>query len=114
MASLDDILTAQKNGVIAINAYVSSLNFHAGQTQSLEMSTTTTLKTKAGWIANVAVIVAGSTSGFIYDTLNSANLTGTRIYLIPNVVGVYVVNLPTNNGIVVVPGTGQIVSLGFS
>jgi hypothetical protein len=114
MASLDDILTTQKNGVIAINAYVTAINFHAGQSQSREIAATTVVKTSSGWVANISVIVAGSAVGYIYDTNNSGTLTGNRIYTIPNTVGTYTVNMPTNNGITIVPGTGQTVAIGYS
>ena len=114
MASIDDIMSVQKNGVVAITSYVNSINFHAGKTQSLEISLSTALKSSSGWVANISVVVAGSAVGYIYDTNSSTNLTGNRIYTIPNTVGMFVVNLPTNSGIVVIPGTGQIVALGYS
>lgn len=114
MAAPDDFLTAQKNGVIAINAYTEAANFHAGKQSSSEISTTTVLKTSAGWVAMVSVILAGSTPGYIYDTNTASNLTGMRIYQIPNVAGIYPVMMPIDVGLVVVPGNGQVVAMGFS
>lgn len=114
MAALDDILSVQKNGVLAINAYVAALNFHYGQSQSGEISSTTVLKTSSGWVAQISVIVAGSTVGYIYDTNNVNYITGKRIFTMPNTVGTFSLNMPTGTGITIVPGTGQTVAVSYS
>jgi len=55
MASLDDILTTQKNGVVAINDYVTALNRLAGTNNTKEIAAATTLLVKAssGWLAQL-------------------------------------------------------------
>ena len=118
MASLDDLLTTQKNGVQAINSYVNALNLHAGtnNTKEIAAATTQVIKTTSGWLANISVIVAGSTTGFIYDTNNSSNLTGNRIYAIPSTlaIGVYQIQMPFAAGLTIVTGTGSIVAIGYT
>lgn len=114
MAGLNDILTALQNGVQAVNAYTNSLNFHAGQSMSAEIAAATVVKGSSGWCANISVVVAGSAVGYVYDSNTTASISGKRIFTIPMTVGTYTINLPTNNGIVVVPGSGQTVSLGYS
>lgn len=82
-----------------------------------EVSSTTLLTPKLGWVANVSVIVGGSTTGTIYDatSVNAATAgTGTRIFTIPAAVGVYSVMLPVHTNIVVTPGTNQIVVVSYS
>ena len=117
MASLDDLLSAHKNAVQAINNWGQTTSNLAGVSNSGEISTTTLLTPRSGWVANVSVVVAGSTTGTIYDAPStSAALagTGTRLFTISNTVGVYSVNLPVHNNIVVTPGTGQIVVVSYS
>jgi hypothetical protein len=117
-ASLDDILTTQKNGVQAINAYVNTTNTHAGtnNTKEIAAGTTTVIKPSSGWLATISVIVAGSTTGYIYDTNNSSNLTGNRIYAIPSTlaVGVYQIQVPFATGLTIVTGTASVVSIGYT
>jgi len=118
MASLDDILTTQKNGVVAINDYVTALNRLAGTNNTKEIAAATTLLVKAssGWLATITVIVAGSTTGFIYDTNNTSLLTNNRIYAIPSTlaIGTYQIQIPFSTGLVIVTGTGSVVSLGYT
>lgn len=116
MASLDDILTTQKNGVLAINEYTSTLSRLAGTNNSKEIAASTTqqLKVGKGWLANIAVLVAGSTTGTVYDSSNINSLTGLRIYIIPNTVGITQIQVPFADGLVVTTGTGQIVSVSYT
>ena len=119
MASLDDILTTQKNGVQAINAYVNALNTHAGTNNSKAISAAATqvVKTSSGWLATVSVIAAGSTTGYIYDTnVASGAVSGNAIYAIPSSlgIGVYQIQVPFATGLTIVTGTGSIVSIGYT
>mgnify|MGYP006266555677 CR=1 FL=1 len=116
MASLDDILTTQKNGVVAINSINNATLIHAGTYNSKEIAAATTqvIKTTAGWLANVSVIVAGSTQGYLYDTNSGSTLTGNRIYAIPNTLGVYQIQVPFATGLTIVTGTGSVVSVTYS
>jgi hypothetical protein len=114
-ASLDDILTTQKNGVVGINGVSDTLYNLQGYRNSREISTTTLLQQGDSWVAKVSVIVAGSTTGLIYDapSIQLAGV-GNRIYVIDNQIGIQDVFLPANQGIVVEPGTGMILCVSFS
>ena len=112
MASLDDLLTTQKNGVIAINSYVTSINTRAGFYNSKEVSAASVIKSSSGWLATVSVIVAGSTQGYLYDATSAAS--GSRIYAVPNTLGVYQVQVPFATGLYFSPGTGSIIAVGYS
>ena len=112
MASLDDILTTQKNGVIAINSYANAVNFHAGASNSKELSAGAIIKSSSGWLATVSVIVAGSTQGYLYDATSAAS--GSRIYAVPNTLGIYQIQVPFATGLYFSPGTGSIIAVGYS
>lgn len=113
MASPTDILTTLKNIVTAIsNAAQTYLNVQGALSYS-DISTASLIHTGPGRVCNVIVTTAGTTTGSIYDA-NSAAATTNKVYVIPNTVGVYVVNFPINYGIVVAPGTGQVVSISHS
>jgi len=116
MASLDDILTTQKNGVIAIGEYTNTLSRLAGTNNTKEIAAATTQQVKVGkgWFANIAVLVAGSTTGTVYDSSNTNSLTGLRVYIIPNTVGIIQIQVPFADGLVVTTGTGQIVSVTYT
>lgn len=112
MASLSDILTTAKNVVTAINGVAQTYLAVQGSQISSDITTATLLKKGSGRVATVSIIVGGA-NGFIYDA--SVDTATTKpIYVIPNTVGVIFVNLPVVNGIVVVPGAGQTVSVSYS
>jgi hypothetical protein len=118
MATLDDILSTQKNGVQAINNLSQVTSITIGTTTNLEISAATLVKNKAGWIAKISVIVAGSTDGVVYDATSTATAgVGNRLFIIPTATTagtILNVSMPTSNGIVVTPGTGMIVSVSYS
>ena len=117
MASLDDLLTTQKNGVIAINNYGNIINKLAGISNAVEVSTSSVIKTSSGWLASVSIIVAGSTITYLYDTNSASGIaTGRRIYAIPTTaaIGVYQVQIPFEVGLAIAPGTGAIITVNYS
>ena len=113
MASLDDILTAAKNIVTGINNAALTYLSVNGVTSISGMTAATIVKNLPGRICTVSVVVPGSVSGKIYDASSTSARTNP-VYTIPMTAGAYVVNIPTLYGIVVAPGTGQTVSVGFS
>lgn len=115
MASLDDILTVQKNGVIAINnLYHETVNAD-GFLNALEITTKTLVQAGKGKVISVAVIVAGSSDGTIYDAASTAAaVAGRRLCLFDMAVGIYAIRMPVQQGIVIEPGTGMTVSVAYS
>lgn len=119
IATLDDILTAQKNGVVAINNLNQTWNNYLiqtnGQYSSTEITSATLLYSGIGTLVKVSVIQAGSTTGFIYD-FNSAAVavTGRRILAVPNTLGLINAGLAFTLGLVVVPGAGQSIVVSYS
>lgn len=112
-ASISDILTAAKNIVTAINGLGQTYLRVQGALRSGTLTASTAVASGQGRLASISVIVAGSTDGMIYDS-NSTGLLTNELMVIDNVVGVTVANLPFNNGLVVVPGTGMTVVVTYS
>ena len=114
-ASTSDVLTAIKNIVTALATAAQNYLNVQGLINAANISTPTLVSTKAGRICSVSVLTAGSATGLIYD---GALLTATTkpIYVIPTSVGTepYVVNMPVSFGIVVSPGSGQVVTVSYS
>jgi hypothetical protein len=114
-ASLSDILTSVKNIVTALATEAANYLNVNGQVCTSGLIAPTIVKASAGRIASVSVIVAGAATGLIYDATSLTDTT-KPLYVIPMAVGTapYVVNLPASFGIVVVPGSGQTVTVSWS
>ena len=113
MASLTDILTTAQNIVRAISVLGTTYLQVQGNQVRNGISTTTVVSTGQGRLARIVVTTAGSAAGGAYDA-SVASITTSPIIVIPNTVGVIEVNIPTNNGIVIAPGTGQVVTVSYS
>lgn len=116
-ASTSDVLSAIKNIVLALATAAQNYLNVQGAKNAAAISTPTVIKTSAGRIASVSIIVAGSGTGLIYDgaTLSAAT---KPLWIIPEAAKSngepYVVNLPVSFGLLVVPGTGQTVTVSYS
>lgn len=121
MASLDDVVTVQKNGVVAVNALVQALSeFKAlyesfvGNTGVSGISANTLVNAGAGRLVTVSVITAAS-GGTVHDAATVAAASNDNaIYAIPNTIGAYAVNFPFTNGLVVKPASTSVVSVSYS
>jgi hypothetical protein len=86
-----------------------------GLYSALDITASTVIKTGAGRVAKVSVLVAGSAAGTVNDCATTgAAAVANQIYTIPNTVGTYTLDWPTTLGIVVVPGTGQTLAVSYS
>jgi hypothetical protein len=114
MASLDDILTTQKNGVTALNG-INSINARAfGTTTSSTVTGATLVISGSGRLINFAVVVAGSAVGGIYNQTSTTPVAANQLLATPTTIGVYPVGQFFTNGIVIVPGTGQSINVTYS
>jgi len=123
MSSLSDILTAAKNIVTAINGLGQTYLQVAGTKVYAQISTATVVSVGQGRLVRVVVTTSGSSIGAIYDA-SVSTATSPKIYTIDNTGGggtgsfpglrVIDVSIPVNNGIVVAPGTGQVVTVSYS
>lgn len=115
MASLDDILTTQKNGVVAINALNNITLGAAGTVTSITVTGTTLIFTGAGRLVNFSVVVAGTGAGTIHNTNSvSSASTANALCATPNTIGIYPSGQIFTNGLVIDPGAGQSINVTYS
>ena len=115
MASLSDILTTQKNGVVALNNVFQALSTLNPTDTSATVTASTLVLTGRGRLISFAVVVAGSANGFIYNAgTPGGGAAATALVATPNTVGVYPANMVFTNGLVIAPGTGQSVNVTYS
>jgi hypothetical protein len=115
MASLDDIFTTQKNGVVAINTLAQSNLRALGTQTSATITGSTAIYVGAGYLVNFVVTVAGSTAGTIYNTSATTTTAASNALIsVPNTVGITKVGQVFSTGLVVVPGTGQSINVTYA
>jgi hypothetical protein len=113
-ASLSDLLTAVQHVASNIaNVTQTYLSVQGTLSAPALSGAPVMLRSGQGRIGMVSVTAAGSAAGHIIDANNAAT-TAPVIYLIPNTVGSFVVNLPYSKGLVIVPGAGQTVTVSYS
>lgn len=116
-ASQSDLLTAQKNLVNAVNNLAVTYQQVNGIQNKANISGTdpVLVKDSSARLSSVSVIEAGSTVGYVYDAKTTTITHETsKLYTIPNTVGVYFVNMPAGLGLVASPGTDQIITISYS
>jgi len=114
-ASLADILTTQKNGVVAVNG-IAQANFRSLGTQtSITVTAPTLIYSSKGYLVNFSVVIAGTTAGTISNTNNVSTVAAANaLCAIPATVGIVKVGQVFSTGLVVTPGTGQSVNVTYS
>jgi len=104
-------------GLIAAICFVGNAQavyVQEGFSNTYNITSATVIKTSPGRIYKISVIVAGSAAGTVNDvTTTGAVSANNEVAVIPNTVGVTDINWPMNTGIVIVPGTGQTVSISW-
>jgi hypothetical protein len=118
-ASMSDLLTAAKGIVTALNATLQNQQLVTGSSSASGVNVATVIKTFPGRIVSINVAVAGSTAGAAYDLASLVGVilgttTANLICAIPNTVGITNLGFTTTNGISVIPGSGQVISIVYS
>jgi len=82
----------------------------------LDITTETLIKAGTGALFAVSVTTAGTSNGFVYDSATVGNAgTTDQILNFGSVIGKtdFATGFPYKNGLVVNPGTGQVVSVAY-
>lgn len=113
-ASLDDILTTQKNGVISLNNIQQALSAEIATVTTSTATASTFVIAGRGRLLRFSVTVAGSAVGFIYNSSTpSGGAASNALVACPNTIGVYEVNMVFDAGLVIAPGTGQSINATY-
>lgn len=65
-------------------------------------------------VSHVHVLVAGTAPGSVNDSQSLAGVSAAnQLFVIPNFLGIYIIDFPCFAGIVVTPGTGQTISVSY-
>jgi hypothetical protein len=108
MASLDDLLTAAKNIVTAINGVNVTVRASIGTLTSPTLITDTVISTSPGRLVNFAVTITGSGNGSLHNASTVATATAANLLVIvPQTLGVVPVGQAFAVGLVYKRGTGQ-------
>ena len=143
MASLDDILTTQKNGVVAINGLnqtlklieadlpcictnlaalvIASNNYPSTISATIAASTTTLLVAGTGKLFSVSIPVhAGSAQIYVYDSATAGGIAATNLIYasLPSNAASFTpyqeVKLPYKNGLVLKTDAGMNFCVGYT
>lgn len=88
---------------------------YGGNASKLNISAATVVKATPCTLFRVNVTTAGSTAGTVYDAATTGGNTAANLIAeLPNTVGTYEFEWPCATGILVDPGTGQVVSVAFA
>lgn len=108
-------LSALQQVMRGINGLATTNLFIAGNTTSASYATSIILSTQAGWIANIQVMAAGSAPGFIYNAQTfSGAVDANKLMPIQTSLGLQHGFVNFNNGMVMIPGPGQLVNVTYS
>lgn len=115
MASLDDVITVQKNAVVGVNGLNQTIRRAQGSNTSLTVTAQTQIVVGRGYLVSFSVVVAGTTSGKISNAQTTSLVAAPNaLCATPDTIGVYPCGLVFTDGLVVTPGTGQSVNVTYS
>lgn len=115
MATLDDVVTVQKNGVIGLNNLSSTLTYLYGEQTSATVTSSTLIVAGTGRLVSISVVVAGTASGLVYNAATtSLAAAANALAATPTTLGIYMIGQRFSNGLVVAPGTGQSINVTYS
>ena len=115
MASLDDILTTQKNGVVAINLLNQTGIRELGSITSNSVTAPFLVFTGAGRLVNFSIVAIGTTTGFIHNAASASAVSdANKLCAATNVLGVFPAGVNFTQGLVIVPGAGQYLNVTYS
>lgn len=115
--SLSDLLTAAQNIAKGIALLTQSYLNVNGVMNFAAIAVPTVIKPSAGRICRISITTAGSATGMVYDGA-TVNALSKPLWVIPMAAKSdgepYEVQFATNFGLLIVPGTGMVVSGTYS
>lgn len=110
-----DLLSAIQNATQAINTLSRTWSTNEGVVTTAATIVPVVATTKSGRVAYISVLDGGITVGYIHNCQTVALATdANKLRVIPTTPDVYVAAANFNNGLVIVPGIGQLVNVTYS
>ncbi len=101
-------------GPMHLDAQGALRNSSGGITPVYNITAATVIKATPGRLVRISVVTAGSAAGTANDCATTGAAAATNeIAAIPNTVGQIMLDWPCATGIVVVPGTSQVLAVSF-
>ena len=114
MATLDDILTTQKNGVIVINRVASTNLRSQGTVTSPTVTADTLVFAGGGYLAGITVLVAGTGATTVHNASTIANaVANNALFTGTTTVGYTKLGHVFTDGLVIKIGAGQSVNITY-
>lgn len=114
MASLADILTTAQNITNALNGFVTATNRLIPPYTSGQVSASALIQTGFVRVTGISVY-AGGAVGALHDAASLAlAVSGTEIYQVPTTEGYIACDMVFKDGLVYIPGAGQIAAFFYS
>ena len=112
-------MTAQKNGVVAINNLNSTWQANCRRTtgaiRSKCVETPTVIYVGVGYLVSISIVDTDDRIGYIYDAATTEKPEdASRIMATVAEIGVYSAGFRFEKGLMVVPGVGQAITLNYS
>jgi hypothetical protein len=95
---------------------IQTFDYTDGNKTALNVNQPTLVKSGGGMLASINVVTAGTGVGTIYDSNSTANCTtANAIAPVPDTAGgtTVALGIPVQNGIVVQPGAGQMLTVVY-
>lgn len=91
------------------------ISIPVNQKNALNITAAKVVKASKGYVKQVIVLTAGSTGGTVSDVATTGGVAAANlIFNVPDTVGVYTLDMPFQTGLVVVPGTGQVLAVSYA
>lgn len=110
-----DFLSALQNATQAINTLSRTWQVLEGVATTQATMVPTVVTTKGGRVSYVSVIEGGDDVGYIHNCQTAALATdANKLMKLPTTPAIYIAAVNFNNGLVIVPGTNQLVCVTYS
>jgi len=119
VATTDDILTTQKNGVVGVNQLTQTWNDYLraehGTSVSKCVDAATVITQGSGYVITASVVEKGTKSGFLYDAATvETPKDEDRLMAFKQDEGAFLAGFKFKNGLLVIPGDGQAITITYS
>jgi len=86
-----------------------------GVASKLNLSVSTLIKSGPGRVGSVSVITPGSAAGALHDAASIGGVSAaTEICTVPNAAAILKLDWPFVNGLVFVPGAGEVAAVAYT